>query len=161
MNLKTMSLCLALLALGGCNSPGDEPQPAANAAVPADPGPAPGIKRQPSPNAAAVRFLNLQDGAVVSNPVRLEFEITGMDLVPAGTVAENSGHHHLLIDAALPDLTVPIPADAKHLHFGDGSRSTELNLPSGEHTLQLLFADYLHIPHDAPVYSNRITIKVE
>jgi hypothetical protein len=72
-----------------------------------------------------------------------------------------SGHHHVLIDAELPAMDMPIPADANHVHFGDGSSTTELTLEPGEHTLQLLFADHLHIPHDPPVYSDRITITVE
>ncbi|HSD70612.1 MAG TPA: DUF4399 domain-containing protein, partial [Woeseiaceae bacterium] len=44
---------------------------------------------------------------------------------------------------------------------GDGSSSTELTLPAGQHTLQLLFADHLHIPHEPPVYSERISVTVE
>jgi hypothetical protein len=84
-----------------------------------------------------------------------------MAVVRAGDNAPNSGHHHLLIDTGLPDLTLPIPADANHVHFGDGSTTTERTLPPGKHTLQLLFADYLHIPHDPPVFSEPITITVE
>jgi hypothetical protein len=84
-----------------------------------------------------------------------------MDLVPAGQQAEHSGHHHVLVDTGLPDLDLPVPADERHIHFGDGSSSTELVLEPGEHTLQLLFADHLHIPHDPPVYSEVITVMVE
>jgi len=82
-------------------------------------------------------------------------------VLPAGEDADNSGHHHILIDTDLPDMALPIPADPKHVHFGDGSTTAELMLAPGAHTLQLLFADYLHIPHDGPVYSERITITVE
>ena len=67
----------------------------------------------------------------------------------------------MLIDTGLPVLDLPIPADANHVHFGDGSSSTRLELAPGEHTLQLLFADHLHIPHEPPVYSEPITITVE
>ena len=36
-----------------------------------------------------------------------------------------------------------------------------LTLPPGKHTLQLVLGDSLHIPHDPPVYSKKITIEVE
>jgi len=119
------------------------------------------MPRRPAAEGASVYFITPQDGAVVSSPLRLEFAVAGMDVRPAGEDAENSGHHHILIDTDLPDMSLPIPADANHVHFGDGSTTAELTLAPGAHTLQLLFADYLHIPHDAPVYSERITITVE
>ena len=34
------------------------------------------------------------------------------------------------------------------------------DLSPGKHTLQLLMADYNHIPHDPPMYSKKITIIV-
>ncbi|NER83149.1 MAG: DUF4399 domain-containing protein, partial [Leptolyngbya sp. SIO1D8] len=33
-------------------------------------------------------------------------------------------------------------------------------LPPGEHTLQLLLANYVHIPHEQPVMSEPVTITV-
>jgi hypothetical protein len=119
------------------------------------------MPRRAAPEGASVHFVTPRDGAVVSSPVRVEFALVGMDLVAAGKDVDNSGHHHVLIDTDLPDMAGPIPADARHVHFGDGSAIAELKLEPGEHTLQLLFADYRHVPHDAPVYSERITITVE
>lgn len=119
------------------------------------------LRRSPSPPGAAVAFVTPEDGAIVSSPFRVEFEVAGMEVVPAGTEAPRSGHHHLLVDAELPEMDLPIPADDRHIHFGDGSSATELSLPPGEHTLRLLFADHLHIPHEAPVYSEPITVTVE
>ena len=149
------------LCLGACGRDGD-PGDSEAAALPAEAAAAaPEATRTRSPAGASVTFVTPEDGATVGNPVRVEFRITGMDLVPAGNNASNSGHHHILIDTPLPDLDLPVPADARHVHFGDGSSSTELTLPPGEHTLQLLFADYLHIPHDPPVYSEPIRITVE
>ena len=160
---KTMGLSMAvLLCLSAC-SPDSTPQEPGGAAPPSTDtvAEAATLTRKPSPDSATVRFIAPRDGAVVSNPVQVEFSIEGMDIVPAGNDAPNSGHHHILVDTELPDMSMPIPADANHVHFGDGSTSAELTLPPGEHTLQLLFADYLHIPHDAPVYSERITVTVE
>lgn len=117
--------------------------------------------RSASPDGAAVFFLTPGDRETVSNPIRIEFGIHGMTVVAAGVAAAQSGHHHLLVDTDLPDLRLPVPADSNHIHFGDGSTSTELTLAPGEHTLQLLLADHAHIPHDPPVMSELITITVK
>lgn len=108
-----------------------------------------------------VFFISPKDGQVVKNPVRLSFGLSGMDLVEAGINRPFSGHHHLLINVnQLPDMNLPIPSDNKHIHFGKGQDSGVINLNPGQYTLQLLFADYLHIPHDKPLISKKITVKV-
>ena len=145
--LLRFSAIAALLSLAAC---GQE-----EASAPAT------LPRTLSPEGASVFFITPADGDTVSSPVRIEFGIDGMIVVPAGTEHAHSGHHHLLVDAGLPDLGVPIPADATHIHFGDASTSTELGLEPGEHTLQLLLGDHLHIPHDPPLVSQRIAITVE
>ena len=119
------------------------------------------LPRSASIEGARVFFISPADGDAVSNPVRVVFGIEGMDVVPAGDDAPHSGHHHLLIDTELPDLGLPIPADDHHVHFGDGSTETEITLEPGQHTLQMLLGDHLHIPHDPPVASGVITIVVE
>jgi hypothetical protein len=122
---------------------------------------APGLPKTASAPGASVFFITPEDGATVSNPVTIEFGIEGMTVVAAGVNDAHSGHHHLLVDTGLPALDLPVPADPNHIHFGDGSTSTELTLDPGEHTLQLLLADHLHIPHEPPVTSATITITVE
>ncbi len=119
------------------------------------------LPRSESPPGARVFFITPADGATVANPIRIEFGIGGMDVVPAGTQQPNSGHHHLLINTGPPDLGLPIPADDQHIHFGDGSTATEITLQPGTHRLQMLLGDHLHIPHDPPVLSAPITITVE
>jgi hypothetical protein len=161
---------LAFLALTACGP--DAGQPAsgkgiaepAQVAEPSDDDSAvtpPAPSRSTAPQGARVFFIAPEDGAVVSSPVEVRFGVEGMEVVPAGQAAPHSGHHHVLVDTGLPALELPVPADANHIHFGDGRSSTELTLEPGKHTLQLLFADYLHIPHDPPVYSEPITITVE
>jgi hypothetical protein len=117
--------------------------------------------RTASAEGASVFFIMPADGATVSNPIGIKFGITAMDVVKAGNDQLNSGHHHLLIDTGLPDLGLPIPADEHHVHFGDGSTTTEITLPPGEHSLQMLLGDHLHIPHNPPLTSAQITITVE
>ncbi len=123
--------------------------------------PAAGLPRTPSPDGARVFFITPADGATVSNPVSIEFGIEGMTVAPAGDTTPDSGHHHLIVDADLPDLSLPVPATENYIHFGDGSTSTEIALEPGTHTLQLLLGDHMHIPHDPPVSSDVITITVE
>ena len=107
-------------------------------------------------------FVNLEDGATVTSPVRVVFGLRGMGVAPAGVDVPNTGHHHLLIDTTLEGaaLEKPIPATQQHLHFGGGQTETELELAPGEHRLQLLLGNFSHVPHDPPVMSDPITIHV-
>jgi hypothetical protein len=83
-----------------------------------------------------------------------------MGVAPAGIEKANTGHHHLLIDTALPPLNQPIPNDFNHLHFGAGQTEAQVTLPIGAHTLQLLLGDDNHVPHDPPVMSKPIRVVV-
>jgi hypothetical protein len=109
---------------------------------------------------AEVYFVDLKDGAAVPATAKLYFGLRNMGVAPAGADRENSGHHHLLIDADLPPLDQPIPSDFNHLHFGAGQAEAEITLKPGEHTLQLLVGDKDHIPHTPPVMSARIKVRV-
>ena len=151
--MRTFTICTLALVLVACGqdrqpAPMTESKPAA-------------LERTPSPEGARVFFVSPADGDTVSNPVRIEFGIDGMAVAKAGVEQPDSGHHHLLIDTGIPDLALPIPADERHIHFGDGSTSTEITLPAGQHSLQMLLGDYRHVPHDPPVVSEPITITVE
>jgi hypothetical protein len=121
----------------------------------------------PSPAGARVYFVNLRDGDTVGSPVLIQFGLAGMGVAPAnhdgGEAHRNTGHHHLLINTqALSGeaLRSGIPADDNHRHFGGGQTEARIALPPGRHTLQLVLADWMHVPHDPPVMSERITITV-
>ncbi len=115
----------------------------------------------PAPEGARLTILAPADGAVVRGPVTVRFGLSGMGVAPAGVEHENTGHHHLIIDAPLPPLDEPIPTDDNHLHFGGGQTEAVIVLPPGPHTLQLLLGDWSHVPHAPPVVSERIAIIVE
>lgn len=119
------------------------------------------VTRTPSPKGAEVYFIAPQDGATVSSPVTVKFGLKGMGIAPAGITFDNTGHHHLIIDADLPPLDAPVPTDAQHVHFGKGQSETTLELAPGKHTLQLLLGDFGHVPHDPAVVSKKITITVK
>ena len=108
-----------------------------------------------------VYIISPADGEVVHSPVLVKFGLRGMGVAPAGVERENTGHHHLLIDVEkLPELNKPIPADDQHKHFGKGQTEALIELSPGTHTLQLLFADFAHIPHSPALTSKPITIHV-
>lgn len=173
MTSKSLLLTLSAVSLALISACGGSEPDAADAAAekasandsPAQAAPAAtepaGLPRSESVSGASVYFITPANGATVSNPIDIEFGIDGMELVPAGVNQPFSGHHHLLIDTELPPFNQPIPADANHVHFGDGSSSTQITLEPGEHKLLLLLGDHLHIPHDPPVTSETITITVE
>lgn len=159
MKTQTLILCCLVFVLGACSEkPAQEPTATAAPVVAPEPVTMP---RTASAEGARVFFIMPADGATVTNPIRVEFGIEGMDVVKAGTNQPHSGHHHLLIDTGLPDLGLPIPADEQHVHFGDGRTMTEISLAPGEHTLQMLLGDHLHRPHDPPLLSEVIRVTVE
>ena len=106
---------------------------------------------------AEVYFVSPSDGDEVSSPVEIVFGLRGIGVAPAGINFPNTGHHHLLVDLdALPNLNESIPAAENHIHFGKGQTQTLLALDPGEHTLQLLFGDWMHVPHAEPIFSEKI-----
>ena len=119
------------------------------------------VPRMPSAPGARVYFIGLENGAQVGGTLTVRFGLSGMGVAPAGYPGEGTGHHHLIVDAELPPLDASLPNDATHRHFGGGQTETEIELAPGDHTLQLVFADHNHVPHDPPLVSERITVRVE
>jgi hypothetical protein len=117
--------------------------------------------REPSPTGAEVYIVSPKDGAKVKSPVTVVFGLKGMGIAPAGIKFDNTGHHHLIIDGDAPvDLSLPIAANEKSVHFGKGQTETSLTLAPGKHTLLLVLGDSLHVPHEPAVISKKITITV-
>lgn len=100
------------------------------------------------------------NGERVRRKFRIWFGLRNMGVSPAGIERPNTGHHHLIIDRPLPPMGEEIPNDKNHLHFGAGQTEAIIELPPGKHTLQLLFADHKHVPHNPPVISRKITVHV-
>jgi hypothetical protein len=119
--------------------------------------------RMAAPAGAEVYFIAPQNGAKVNSPVTIKFGLKGMGIAPAGIKFDNTGHHHLLVDTDVSELKLdaPMPATDKIVHFGKGQTETTLTLTPGKHTLQLVFADYLHQSFDPPLTSKKITITVD
>jgi hypothetical protein len=119
--------------------------------------------RSAAPSGAEVYIISPKNGEKVHGPVTVRFGLKGMGIAPAGIKFDNTGHHHLLIDTDVADvkLDAPLPATDKIVHFGKGQTETTVTLTPGKHTLELLFADYLHLSFDPPLHSQKITITVE
>lgn len=117
----------------------------------------------PAETAPSVYFVNLADGDTVTSPFRVVFGLSGLGVAPALTEKELTGHHHLLVNTTLSaeEMEYAIPNDDQHRHFGGGQTETVLELPPGQHTLQLNFGDLNHEQFDPPVLSEVITITVE
>ena len=158
MNFKAIFICLACAILfcpaptmamptGSVNSTGVAIAANLNSHAPTD---------------AKVYIIEPENGATVPETFTVKFGLSGMELAPAGVDKENTGHHHLLIDRPeLPELNASLPSTDQIRHFGKAQTETELTLSPGEHTLQLVLGNYLHIPHDNPIISDPITIEVE
>jgi len=119
--------------------------------------------RSPAPAGAEVYFIAPRDGQTIHGPVTVKFGLKGMGVAPAGIKFDNTGHHHLLVDTDLSEvkLDAPLPATDQIRHFGKGQTETTLTLTPGKHTLELLFADSLHVSFDPPLHSKKITIVVK
>ena len=108
-----------------------------------------------------VYFIEPKNGDVVSNTFTVKFGLSNFGIAPAGYNIPMTGHHHLLINVDLPeDLSQPIAADKNHIHFGLGQTEAEITLDKGAYRLRLLMGNYLHIPHDDPLFSEEIVIIV-
>ena len=158
---------IAFATLGACNPPAptgaskEEVDKAVADARAADVAEATKVHADAGP---AVYFVNIKDGATVTSPFRVVFGVYGMGVAPAGVDKPNTGHHHLLVDTELTheEMQFAIPNDDKHIHFGTGATERVMELPPGQHTLQLVFGDMNHELHKPNhLMSQKITITVK
>ncbi|NPC55721.1 DUF4399 domain-containing protein [Caenimonas soli] len=147
---------LAALIWFGSGRVGAQPRPNADDAgeVLSHPWVVPHPSRQPE-----AYFTNIKSGEQRESPFVLRFGLSMRGLVPAGKTAGRAGHHHMLINQALPlDFTKPLPFTDQYIHFGKGQMEAVVNLKPGTYQLHLLLADQGHIPYF--VYSKPLTITV-
>lgn len=108
----------------------------------------------------SVWFVEPKDGATVPSEFVVKFGVRGYEILPAGQMKEGTGHHHLLINTVSIDKGKAIPADEKHLHFGQGQTETKVKLAKGTHKLTLQFADGAHLSYGESL-SSTITVHVK
>ncbi len=114
-----------------------------------------------SPN-QRVYFIEPKDGAIVGQEVKVVMGVQGMEVKPAGTVEENVGHHHLLIDAPQQvNAGEAVPAgNDKYRHFGKAQTDATIKLAPGKHTLTLQFANGAHVSYGEKM-RDTITVTVK
>jgi hypothetical protein len=102
-----------------------------------------------APN-ARVFFIEPAQGATITGPlengsvsVRVKMGAENVAIKPAGPLEAGSGHHHVLVDVAVPQGSV-VPKDESHLHFGKGETEALIHLRPGAHKLTLQLADGIH-----------------
>ena len=94
------------------------------------------------------------EGETVSGPdVTVRLSADNMEIVPAGDMTPNSGHHHIIVNADLPAMDAPIPAEeGVYIHMGMGQTEYTLTgLEPGEYRIIALVGDHIHVPLDPPV----------
>jgi len=107
-----------------------------------------------------VYFGNLQEGAQVESPFKVEMKAENLVVEPATAgVTEGRGHFHIIVDAPLASPSEPMAKDEKHIHYGQGESEALLDLAPGPHSLILQFAKGDHVPYDPLVYQQvQITV---
>ena len=93
-----------------------------------------------------VYFIEPKDDQNVSQEFKVVMGVDGMMVKPLGEMSPDTGHHHLLIDAAnVPEgEIIPVDKPEQYKHFGKGQTETTVKLPPGKHKLTLQFADGAH-----------------
>ena len=92
----------------------------------------------------------------------LTMEVSGVSIVPAGTMEEGTGHHHLVIDGPLPNEGAPIPPTTDVvIHLGQAQTEFEITgLGPGRHTVIAVVGDGMHIPL-SPWVADTVTVLVQ
>ena len=104
----------------------------------------------PAAAGPSVRISQPADGArVAGGSVLVTLEVAGgLTIAPAGTMDPGTGHHHLVVDAAVPAAGAPIPTTpGVYIHMGQAQTEFELtDLQAGQHTVIAVVGDGAHIP---------------
>ncbi len=99
--------------------------------------------------AAGLSLETSVEGSVVDWAVTAD----GYSIEPASAgIESNSGHLHAIIDTESVPVGEVIPSDARHIHFGDGSTSGQLDLATqldemyepGDHTIHFQVGSATH-----------------
>ena len=123
----------------------------------------------PSADGAKIYFVNLKNQDQITAPFNVIFGLSGMGITPAGTENLNTGHHYFLIDLPalglgeddVDEFEYGLPSDKNHVHFGGGQTEFTLDLPTGQHMLQLVLGDYGLAPHSRPLVSVILTTSIK
>jgi hypothetical protein len=108
-----------------------------------------------------VTIIEPHAGAKLTNPVKFVFQANKVEINAVGVRKHKSGHVILLINADIPGEGDAVKKDAQHIHFVNGEREAELELPRGKNRLQILLGDEEHEMFQEWLYSDPIVVYVE
>jgi len=100
------------------------------------------------PAAGSVTIVTPVDGALINgSTVTVQLSST-VPIVPAGTMDQGTGHHHLYLDADLTPASEPVPTvPGSIIHMGDASSAFVFDgVEPGEHRIIAVVADGAHVP---------------
>jgi hypothetical protein len=86
---------------------------------------------------------------MVTGPnVTVELYVNGFQIMPAGDLTPNTGHHHLYLDADLAPMNAPVPTvPGSIIHMGNAANQyTFEGVAPGQHRLIAVVADGVHVP---------------
>jgi len=106
-------------------------------------------------------YITPEAGATVTSPVTFEFGIEGLELAPKLTYEPGTGHHHIGITDQCVPAGEAIPEADPWVHMGDASKTIDMQLPPGEHTLTIQLGNGDHEAFEDPGLCKSITITVE
>jgi Domain of unknown function (DUF4399) len=110
--------------------------------------------------APTIQILLPANGARVTSPVTVRFNLTNYGVAPAGMAMDRTGHFHLLIDHEAGAPGSIIPADSQHIHFGKGQIEVSVPMSPGRHVLRAVLGDHTHKVISAELISAPVTIVV-
>ena len=65
-----------------------------------------------------IELQGIENGKTYESPIKLNFVVKNIKVLPAGVKEENSGHHHILLNLSeLPDLNSPLPMTENIIHL--------------------------------------------
>ncbi|HRP68303.1 MAG TPA: DUF4399 domain-containing protein [Turneriella sp.] len=100
------------------------------------------------------------DKAELASPVKFTMHVEGMEVKPAGTMQEGTGHFHILINKTAVPAGEVVITDPVHIHYGKGQTEDTRALEPGDYTVTLQFADGAHVSY-GPAWAQSIHIKVK
>lgn len=127
----TIVICIAAAACTGADAPDEVPAEDATGAA---------------EEVATVHIMEPADGAEISgSSVRVVLHSEHVTILPAGDTTPGSGHHHLLLNAAMPAEGEAIPVADGFVHLGQAqTEHTFTDLLPGEYTLVAVLGDLIH-----------------
>ncbi|MGV7220763.1 MAG: DUF4399 domain-containing protein [Nitrospinales bacterium] len=107
-----------------------------------------------------VIIIEPDNGAVLSNPIKVCMLAEGLVLEPADLgVREGHGHHHIVFSSLPLDLSKPLKRK-EAIHLDEAQSCVKLKLEPGNHVIIALFSYADHVPYDPPIM-DKILIKIK